>query len=73
MTRRLVQIAAQDPHSPGPIAPKQQVHQQEGDVILDIDIAELIIELDTVKGDRLILFNEDITQMQVAVAAPPKA
>ena len=72
MTRRLVQIAAQHPHGPGPIAPEQQVHQQEGNVILDIDVAELIIELDTVKGHRLIILEEDIAQMQIAVTAPPK-
>ena len=39
---------------------------------MDVDIAELIIELDTVKGHRLIILDEDIAQMQIAVAASPK-
>src|SRR5689334_15512235 len=46
-----------------------EIHQQEGEIIECIDIAEFVIELDSVEQHRLPVPYKDIVQVQIAMTA----
>ncbi len=45
-----------------------QVHQQEGQVVQHVDLAELFVELDTVEQYRFGVFDQDIAEVKIAMA-----
>ena len=47
-----------------------EIHQQKGEVVEDVDRGELVGEFEAVEQCRLALEQADITEVQVAVAAP---
>ncbi len=46
----------------------QQIHEGECNVVDDIDVAKLGVELDTVEGSRHVVDENDVGQVQVAMA-----
>ena len=53
--------------------PLPQVHQQEGEVVEDVDAGDLVVELDRVEQRRLPRPQHDVAQMEVAVTLPDEA
>ena len=45
-----------------------KVHQQEGQVIEDVDVGYLVVEFDAVEQARLAIEHADVAQMQIAMA-----
>ena len=62
-------------HPAGGVAPvaEVEVHQQEGKVVLDVDVRQPVIELDAVEEDRATVLQQDIPEVQVGVAAAGEA
>src|SRR5271165_4114941 len=50
-----------------------EVHQEKGEIVENVDIGKPGIELDGIEQPRLALPQDDIAQMQIAVALPDKA
>ena len=53
----------------GRVAPaaELQVHHQEGQIVLDVDLRQDVVELDAVEDNRRIL-EEDVAEVEVAMA-----
>ena len=52
-----------------PVVP-QEIHQGKGKIVEQIDRGDRRIELDRVEQDRFVLDQDDVRQMQVAMATP---
>ena len=50
-----------------------QVHEQEGQVVHHVDAGEPVVELDAVEQDRTVFEEDDVGEMQVAVAVADPA
>ena len=51
----------------GAVALLDQVHEQEGQVVEDVDAGEIIVELDAVEQDRAVAEEHDVGEVEVAV------
>ena len=69
------EIDVQQPLSERAGAMAAQVHEQEGQIVDDVDPAQFVVELDTVKDRNLVVVaQQQIAQMQITVAfADPAA
>ena len=56
----LVQPGVQHPAGGVAPSPEVEVHQQEGEVVLDVDVRQPVIELDAVEEDRSPALQEDV-------------
>ena len=50
-----------------------QVHEQEGQVVEDVDAGEIIVELDAVEQDRAVAEEHDVGEVEVAVTVADAA
>ena len=57
----------------GGMAALEQVHDQEGQVVEHVDAGEIVVELDAVERHRPAVEQDDVAQMQVAVAVADEA
>ena len=55
-----------------PQAAPPQVHEQEREVVEDVDARDFIVELDRVEKRRLAVDEHDVTQVKIAVTLPDK-
>ena len=55
------------------MAPLDQVHEQEGQVIEHVDAGEIIVELDAVEQDRAVAEEHDVGEVEVAVTVADAA
>ena len=62
-------------HPAGGVAPvaEVEVHQQEGKVVLDVDVRQAVIELDAVEEDWATVLQQDVPKVQVGVTAAGEA
>ena len=67
------QVAVEHKVCAQPPPPALEVHQQEGEVVEQIDGGERLVELDGVEQHRLPLPQHDVVEVQVAVHAPHAA
>src|SRR5690606_14715046 len=64
-----VEIAVHQEVREDVLATMDEIHQQEGEVIEEIDGADGIAELDAVEENRPPVLEEDVAQMQIAMRA----
>src|SRR5215208_4435380 len=50
-----------------------QIHQQEGQVVEDVDTGQIVVELDGIKQRGAAIKQHDVAKMQVAVALAHRA
>ncbi len=48
----------------------KQIHDQKGEIVQNIDVAQTVIEFDAVKQDGLPVEKENIPKMQIPMALP---
>ena len=73
IARRLVQPAVENPVCGGGAVAEAQVHQQEAEIVEHVDACERVVELDAVEQSGAPVLDEDVAEVQIAVAAAHEA
>ncbi|MDH3771423.1 MAG: hypothetical protein OET79_10630, partial [Nitrospirota bacterium] len=63
-----IEIAVQQPLGERTEASMTEIHDQEGEVVEGVDRRQRLIEFETVEQNRLTIEQDDVAEMQIAVA-----